>query len=452
VVDEPVSVLVDEGLGNTSYLVDLGDGRALAVDPSRDLRALWQAAEAKRLTVAFAADTHLHADFLTGACQLATAANATILASAGGARRYPHRGLRDADEVDLGRLRLRTILTPGHTDEHVAFVLLDGGQPIGVFTGGSLIVGAAARTDLLGPERVDELARAQFASLRRLMELPDDVLVWPTHGAGSFCSAPAGAERTSTIGRERATNPLLQLADEDAFVAALVASSGSYPPYFLRLGEINRGGPAVLPKEPALDSLDVDEVASLAEAGTPIVDIRPIAAYAEAHIPGSISIELRDAFATWLGWLVPFGARPVIVRDPVQEVPEIVGQAAKVGYSLRGELSGGVAAWTATGRTTASTVLAEAGLLRERRAVDIRQRAEYVDGHAPAAVNIELGDIPARLDALPDQPYVVMCGHGERAMSAASLIERAGLPAPAVLLGGPAQWSAAQQCHLERGP
>jgi rhodanese-related sulfurtransferase len=111
-----------------------------------------------------------------------------------------------------------------------------------------------------------------------------------------------------------------------------------------------------------------------------------------------------------------------------------------------------VAAWTATGRTTASTVLAEAGLLRERRAVDIRQRAEYVDGHASAAVNIELGDIPARLDALPDQPYVVMCGHGERAMSAASLIERAGLPAPAVLLGGPAQWSAAQQCHLERGP
>ena len=216
--------LVDEGLGNSSYLVDLGDGRGLAVDPSRDLRALRRAADAAGLRVAFAADTHLHADFLTGAVQLAATDGARVLASAAGARAYPQVGLSDGDEVDLGGLRLRTIATPGHTGEHVAFLLLEGDRPFGVFTGGSLIVGSAARTDLVDPDRTVELARAQYASIHRLLQLPDQTAVWPTHGAGTFCSAPPGTDRVSTIGRERATNSLLVNADgstveEEEFVA-----------------------------------------------------------------------------------------------------------------------------------------------------------------------------------------------------------------------------------------
>ncbi len=148
-----VTLLVDEGLGNTAYLVDLGDGRALAVDASRDLRALRVAADKRALRVAFAADTHLHADFLSGACQLAATDNASVLASAAGDRAFPHHRLRDGDVVDLGDLRLQGLATPGHTDEHLSFLLLDGDVPVGVFTGGSLIVGAAARTDLVAPER-----------------------------------------------------------------------------------------------------------------------------------------------------------------------------------------------------------------------------------------------------------------------------------------------------------
>ena len=190
--------LVDEGLGNSAYLVDLGDGRALVVDVSRDLRAVHAAAAQRGLTVAFAADTHLHADFLSGAYQFGATIGARVLASAAGHREFSHTGLHDGDEVDLGGLRLRALFTPGHTHEHLAFLLLDGDREIGVFTGGSLLVGSAARTDLVSDERTDELTRAQYASLRRLAALPGEVQVWPTHGAGSFCSAPPGAESRPT--------------------------------------------------------------------------------------------------------------------------------------------------------------------------------------------------------------------------------------------------------------
>ncbi|MEO6144970.1 MAG: MBL fold metallo-hydrolase, partial [Dermatophilaceae bacterium] len=309
---ENVIPLVDEGLGNSTYLVDLGDGRALAVDPSRDLRALRAAAKRRGLSVAYAADTHLHADFLTGAVQLAASDGATVLASAAGKRAFPHIGLADGDQVELGWLSLRTVATPGHTHEHIAYELLDGGRVLGVFTGGSLIVGSAARTDLVSHEQTEELARAQYRSLKRLAELDDDVAVWPTHGAGSFCSAPPGAERTSTIGTERATNALLGAGSEDAFVKALLDSLGSFPPYFLRLGEINRRGPALLDGD-TIRPLPVTDLARQRAFGVEVVDVRPVADFAAAHVPGSLSIPLRPAFATWLGWLVPADKPLVIV-------------------------------------------------------------------------------------------------------------------------------------------
>lgn len=444
--------IVDEGLGNSSYLVDLGDGRAMAVDPSRDLRALRAAAQQRGLKVAFAADTHLHADFLTGACQLAATDNATILASAAGGRAYGHRALRDGDEVDLGGLRVRALATPGHTDEHVAFLLLDGEEPVGVFTGGSLIVGSAARTDLVHPDRTDELARAQYHSLHRLLMLPDHTLVWPTHGAGSFCSAPPGADRTSTVGRERAANTLLRQPTESAFVTQLLASLGSYPPYFRRLGEINRRGPALLDEVPVLEALPAQQTAARQADGAVIVDVRPIDRYAAAHIPGSLSIELREAFATWLGWLVPVESRPIVVREPDQDPLEIVWQAAKIGCTLAGELGGGIEAWIAGGYPTTSTALVGPTGLADVNVLDIRQEAEFSAGHIPRAAHIELGDIPTRLDDVPADPVVVMCGHGERAMSAASLLEREGGRDVAVLLGGPSDWAAAASTTLATGP
>jgi hydroxyacylglutathione hydrolase len=444
-----VEALVDEGLGNSAYLVDLGERRALAVDASRDLRSIRGAAKRRGLQVAFAADTHLHADFLSGAVQLAATDGAEVLASAIGGRDFPHRGLRDGDEIDLGGLRLRALATPGHTHEHVAFLLLDGQTPLGVFTGGSLIVGAAARTDLVAPERTEELARAQYHSLQRLLSLPDEVAVWPTHGAGSFCSAPPGADRTSTIGRERATNPLLAAADEEAFVAALLGSLGSFPEYFRRLGEINRRGPDVLPEPRSLAGLTVEQVRRLLADGATLVDVRPIADYAAAHLPGSLSIELRDAFATWLGWLAPQERPLVVLRNLDQDPVEILAQAAKVGYEdWAGELTGGVSAWRTNDLPTASTALTTAAEVSDGQVLDVRQASEFTGGHVPGARHVELGDLSSAAPTLNDGPVTVMCGHGERAMTAASVLERAGRDNVSVLLGGPPDWAAAHGASL----
>jgi hydroxyacylglutathione hydrolase len=446
-----VELLVDTGLGNTSYLLDLGDGRALAVDPPRDLRRLRAAAERRSLRVAYAADTHLHADFLTGARQLAYTDRATILASAAGRRRFDHHGLADGDEIDLGGLTLRAIATPGHTDEHLSFLLLDGAAPVGVFTGGSLIVGSAARTDLLGTEHTKELARAQYRSLRRLATLPDAAAVWPTHGAGSFCSSPPGADRTSTIGREKATNALLAAPDEDTFVERLIASLGTYPAYFARLAEVNRRGPDVITSEPALPPLDVDAVRDLVTKGALVVDVRPVGDVATGRVPGAVAIPLRDQFATWLGWLVDPEVPVVIVRNPDQDPADILWPALNIGVDrIAGELRGGVAAWREAGENVVTTRLVRpdgvAGAV-----LDVRQDSEYGSGHLPGATHVELGALPHALDAAPDGPTVVMCGHGERAMTAASLLQRAGHEDVSVLVGGAQDWADANDRALQDG-
>jgi hydroxyacylglutathione hydrolase len=448
----PITVLVDEGLGNSSYLLDLGDGRALAVDPPRDVRRLREDAERARLRIAFVADTHLHADFLSGARQLAAQTGAQILASAAGRRAFEHKPLADEDEVDLGGLTLRALATPGHTDEHLAFLLLDGVQPLGVFTGGSLIVGAAARTDLLGADRTQELARAQYASLQRLATLPDQVEVWPTHGAGSFCSAPPGAERTSTIGTEKASNPLQAAPDGDAFTAQLIASLGSYPAYFDRLTELNRRGPSVVTGSLDLPRLPVEYTRTLLADGAVLLDVRPAADFAAGHVPGSISNALRPQFATWLGWITDPSTPIVIVRNPDQDPADIAWQALTIGYeNLAGELAGGVTAWQAAGHDLRDMGLVDAARLGRRRVLDVRQDAEYVTGHLPAAVHIELGGLPDRVGNLERYPYVVMCGHGERAATAASLLARAGHHDLAILTGGPGDWAKATGRPLEQG-
>ncbi|HVM39624.1 MAG TPA: MBL fold metallo-hydrolase, partial [Acidimicrobiia bacterium] len=317
--------LVDEGLGNSSYLVDLGDGRALVVDPARHPRPYLAAAERAGLDIAFAVETHLHADFVSGTRELG-ALGASVLVPSGGGHQFAAQGLRDGDEVDLGGLTLRALATPGHTPEHLAYLLLDGSKPVGLFSGGSLLVDSVARTDLVHPDETEALTRALWRSIQeRILTLPDDVPVYPTHGAGSFCSTPASGERTTTIGRERRANPLLAAPDEDTFVARLLGGLGSYPPYFLRLREVNRRGPNVFgPGDPVLAALRVDDVARLQAGGAWVVDARPVDAFARGHVPGSVSIALRPQFASWLGWIVPADTPVVVVLDEGQDRAELV--------------------------------------------------------------------------------------------------------------------------------
>ncbi|KUO19738.1 MBL fold metallo-hydrolase [Streptomyces dysideae] len=447
--DDHLVPLVDTGLGNSAYLVDLGDGRALAVDAGRDLRPLRAEAGRRGLTVAYAADTHLHADFLTGALQLAADDGSTVLASAAGRRAFPHTALADGDEVDLGGLTLRALATPGHTDEHLSFVLLDGTRELGVFTGGSLIVGSAARTDLLGADRTEELARAQYRSLRRLSHLPDATAVWPTHGAGSFCSAPPGAERTTTIGAQKRANALLAAPDEDTFVRQLLGSLGSHPTYFDRLAEINRRGPEVLAAAPSLPALSAAAVRTLLGEGAQLVDVRPMRDFAAGHVPGAVSNPLRAQFATWLGWLLPDDTPLVFVTAPGQNLAELTWQALKIGYErLAGHLD--MQAWTSDGGALDTVELLTADDIGNRPVLDVRQHSERVAGHIPDALGIELGDLSARTGEVPSGA-LVHCAHGERAMTAASLLQRAGHRGVAVLSGGPDDWAEATGRPLREG-
>jgi hydroxyacylglutathione hydrolase len=449
-VSTPLIVpLVDEGLGNSSYLVDLGDGRALAIDPSRDLRALRAAAERTGLRVGYVAETHLHADFVSGACQLCATDGAQIIAGDGG-RAFTRTTLADRDELGIGDLTLRALATPGHTFEHLSYLLLDGSRPLALFTGGSLLVGAAARTDLAGAEHTDELTRAQFRSLRRLASLPDDTAVYPTHGAGSFCSAPPGAERTTTIGRELASNPLLAITDEDEFARALLGGIGSYPSYFLRLGEVNRRGPTVLAHPPGLEALTAPGVQALRSTGAETIDVRPPDAFAAGHLPDSLSIPLRPEFGTWLGWLADPDLPLVFVRDDDQDPEEIIWQCLKIGYEhIAGELGGGVAAWRAAGRPVAVNDTVRAETLDAWTVLDIRQDGEFAAGHIPGALHRELATIADGAASLPPGPVAVMCGHGERAATGASLLERAGRPGAAIVLGGPRDWAHATSRPLD---
>lgn len=294
-------------------------------------------------------------------------------------------------------------------------------------------------------------------SLQRLMEFPDNTTVWPTHGAGSFCSAGGSGDRITTIGTERATNTLLQVDGEDAFVDALLGSLGTFPDYFLRLGEINKAGPAVLHEQPRLAPLSAAAVKALIADGAQVIDARQPADYAAGHVPGSLSIAFRPVFATWLGWLATTERPVVIVRTPDQDPADIATAAAKVGFdTLAGELEGGYPAWTRAHAGTGNlALLAPAEMIKRLQAgnavLDIRQSGEYAAGHVPGAVNIELGYLADNLASVPEGPVIVMCGHGERAMGGASILAASGRSGIAVFNGGPVDWAAAAGADVETG-
>jgi hydroxyacylglutathione hydrolase len=446
-----VHPIVEEGLGNSSYLVELGDGRALVVDPVRDPTPYLGLADQRRLRISHAVETHLHADFISGSRELA-ARGARVVAARAAELEFPHQGLEDQEELELGGLALRALATPGHTPEHLAWLLTDGGRPLALFSGGALIVGGVARTDLIDPDQTEPLTRAAWRSLQRLAALPDALPVYPTHGVGSFCSTPGEGERTTTIGAERAHNPLLAAPDEQAFTERLLGGLGSFPPYFLRLREVNRRGPRVLDdRDHTLPALAVEQVRRHLEEGALLADVRPATAFAAGHPAGALSITLRPAFATWLGWLVE-GDRPLaFLLDRRQDRGELLRQCQLIGYErLVGELAGGMAAWRAAGLPEGRIELVGPEQVGDSQILDVRQASEVAAGHLPGAVTVELGALDGG-HGLPAGALTVMCAHGERAMTAASLLARAGHGDLRVVTGGgPTEWSRATGRLLAR--
>lgn len=443
-----LEVVVTPGLGDNSYLLAAG-GEAVVIDPQRDAGRFVALARLHGARITRVLETHVHNDYLSGAVELRAATGAEVVAPAAGGFRFEHRGVREGDEVVLDGLRLVAMETPGHTPEHLSYLLAGaepgaggaGGavpDPIAVFTGGSLMVGGAGRTDLVGPDRTDGLTRDQFRSLRRLASLPDHVAVYPTHGAGSFCGAgDAPKERTSTIGDERARNPAMGAPDEEAFVRRQLDGLLAYPTYYRHMAPINREGPRLLGEAPMPGPLSPDEVADRMRAGAWLVDARWRVQFARAHVPGSVNVELDDSFGSYVGWVVPFGEPVVLVLpDPAQDaLEEAVWQLLRVGYErVEGHLAGGVEAWRASGRPVASYPVAGLeALCREHRAgrgprmLDVRQATEWRQGAIPGSRRVFVGDVPEAASRLAGEGELwVMCATGHRASLASSLIDRAG--------------------------
>jgi len=452
-----IQAFLDEGLGNTSYLVaSEASGEAAIIDPERDVDRYLQVVNGLGLRLRYALDTHLHNDFVSGVRELALLAQVQIGASAGAQLGFEHLSLSEGDVLRLGEISLGILATPGHTPEHISFILTQPNQPApqAVFTGGALMVGGAARTDLLGPEWTTELARQLHHSLHaKLLQLPDSVRVYPTHGAGSFCAAPVAAERTTTIGRERATNNLARTAGLDEFVALATAGLPSYPTYFREMRALNQRGAPVLGGLPALKAISIAEMQPHLEQGAALVDLRSTAEFVEGHIPGAYSVALREAFGTWVGWVVPFGTPIILVsHETPAEHEAATRQLIRIGYDrLVGYLAGGPPAWEAAGRplahwsiVTPAEVHARLGQRDGLAVVDVRQAHEWHAGHIPGALHIDAGELGGhKLDLRPDQPIAVHCGHHDRAATGLALLERRGFRNLLLLDGGLSAWQAA---------
>jgi glyoxylase-like metal-dependent hydrolase (beta-lactamase superfamily II)/rhodanese-related sulfurtransferase len=452
-----VRQFVDQGLGNSAHLVISEiDGVAVLIDPLRDVDQYHNVARREGVRITHVCETHLHNDFLSGSRELAASTGARIVASADARLEFEHQPVCDGDVLVVGHIRITVLATPGHTPEHVSYLVRDTSQPSEapvLFSGGSLLVGAVSRTDLLGHEHATGLAHQLYRSLHdRILPLGDDVVVYPTHGGGSFCTADAGSASTTTIGRERCGNPFLALPGPEAFADRLLGSMPSYPTYFLSMRALNRRGPRVLGQLPRLGPLSPHDVYERHGRGDPVVDMRSIYDYARGHIPGVYHVELRPAFASWVGWVVPFGTSVLLVSDSTEVHEYAVRQLVRIGYDdLPGYLDGGMAAWERAGLPVARVPVLTMREVRRRLiqesgeplvVMDVRQAHEWAAGHIPQAELIEAGALPqGDLHKLPtDRLIATHCGHGQRAATGMSVLERRGFTNLALIAEGVDDW------------
>jgi hydroxyacylglutathione hydrolase len=445
---------VVEGLGHISALVaDDARGVAAVIDPRRDVDIYLEAAAERGWHIRHVLETHLHNDYVSGGPELAALTGARHVIGAGAQASYEHQPAHDGDTFDLGALRFVALDTPGHTPEHVAYMLSDRSRaddPLAVFTGGSLLVGAVGRTDLLGQEHAEPYARAMFHSLHdRLLVQADYVGVLPTHGGGSLCSKDISTSPSSTIGYERRHSELLAISEIEPFVRALLADQPAFPRYFARMRPINKAGAAPLGTIPTARGLSAAEVRALAGEGALVIDTRPARDFAAGHLPGAYSIPAGSSFGTWLGWVVPPDLPLVLVLDSPADWDGVLRQALRIGYDdVRGHLST-FAEWHAAGlpvETGKRASVAELAALLSHApdaplVLDVRQRDEYEQGHIPGALHLMAGDLPDRLADLPrDRPIVTVCQVGYRSAVAAGLLERAGFADVTWIEGGLPAW------------
>jgi hydroxyacylglutathione hydrolase len=443
---------VAEELGNSAYLVaDPQTGDAAVIDPLRDAGQYVERALRRGWTIRWALDTHVHNDFLSGGPELALAGHGRHAVPADSGLDPEAVQLRDGDVLPLGCLRLRAWHTPGHTPEHLGFLLEDeAGERLALFSGGALMVGTIARPDLLGPGCTYPLVRAAFTTVQeRLSTLPDELPVLPTHGGGSFCGAQSSDERTTTVGRERERNPLLRTGSFFEFLAAY-AKQGEYPAYYREMAPRNRRGVAPLGISPAAPArLDGATVQSERAQGAWLVDVRSHAEFDAGFIAGSVNVGLRGPFSAWVGWTIPLDDPVVLIASAREDAWTAQRQLARIGMdAVRGWLP--VEEWDESAeplRTIRRGSVEELAARMERGeplvVVDVRQEREWAAGHLPGAVHALPPDVSGIAARVPtDQPIAVHCVSGYRSAVATSVLAREGVGNLWHITDGVDRWAA----------
>ena len=424
-------------LAHASYLFG-SDSQAAVVDPQRDVDIYIEAAQKRGLTIRYIFETHLHADFVSGHKELAARTGANIYIGKAAQAGFPHVGVSDGSQVSVGRVRVNVLATPGHTLESVCLLLTDkekSPQPWAVLTGDTLFIGDVGRPDLSKTYTPPQLAGMLYDSLhQKLMTLPDAVLVYPAHGAGSLCGRNMRAERSSTIGTERLTNYALQICDREDFIHQMTANLPARPDYFLEDAAINRSGATPLTELPALKPVSPAKLKEMLDRGAIALDVRPTDQFATGHVPGSICIALSGQFASWAGAVLGLSSRPVLIAETREQIAEARMRLARVGIEdLSGYLEGGVEAWQRAGFELATlpqmTVHELQAQLRDGKVqvLDVRRQGEWDASHIAEADWYPLDRFKAALPELErTTATAVHCKGGYRSMIAASLLQRAG--------------------------
>ncbi len=454
------------GLAIASYVVgDERTGDAAVVDPTRDVDDFLRYAAENDLHVRHILETHVHADFVSGARELkARLAGAPRIHSSGlggpeWTPPYADHVAADGDEVQVGSIRLRAFHTPGHTPEHISWALYDDTRskdtPWLVFTGDFLFVGDVGRPDLLGEEAQKQLAHQLYNSVfERLPALPDITEIFPAHGAGSLCGKAISSRRSSTVGFERRFNPALKQKLEEEWVRDLMADMPLAPPYFRRMKRVNKEGPAIIGAElPGQKRWTAKEVHNRICENCLILDVRSKESFAAAHIPSSINIPFSPNLPTWAGWVLPYDRPTLIVTDSAAQVPEVVTHLLRVGFDdVQGFLQGGIDTWETSGYPLDTLSTWSVFRLAERlksgagklTVLDVRTEKEWNSGHIDGAIHIHGGKLQERFADVPrDKPVAVVCGSGYRGSIAASFLKREGYEDVANVVGGMAAWRAA---------